>query len=841
MEAILVGILSSVGTAGIVFCVVFKYYNNVKNCISDIVSFFAATCGWFKTTSTKMSIETNGTESINTLNRIVPELNLPELSIEWVKTDEHGKVRLEPGKAIVLLKYDKDNTQNIINTTAAYVQKTLLLNSKPFLDIGIRKAIDFAVIRKFLSRTPQKNYIVTQYIDSCTEDIVHYGEAFSKVIKVEDEGLLTRVLLREYAIWGNRLIGKTRNDDLIIESRLFLDYIYNIASRDFDELTPLVFNKKTLKVAILLVAKYDTYAEKGIEPYVRRIREGFANGINSFYLLARNDKIAILERVYGEIISTGNYNLLNGPKEYKDNSGRSSICYCIEVKADADLAQAYTQIKECIDDEKPLEVTVVDVFKDKICCTYNGISLIVSRENITNSPDLRLKSYFYNGMAIEVVPINIGDGGVVNASVLQTKSNPQNLFNNKYEVGSQITAIVQSTEDDFITLLVKNSNQECVAYRRNITNSRFAFLHNLYPVGSEFEFIIKNINYIYNQLELKAVTLTDPWQDLQYKTGNDVEFEIFNIKETCAETELSDGAFAILPYSELTWFENEIASIKATIKRGKKLKGYIKRIDKEQKLIILSLRDKVSPYIKFFNSLPDDKITRVKIEGNNAYGVLGLVESKYHVFIPTSETYIGNSNYPYKLGKEYDIKLKEVDRCGLSFIGTFKPFIANPLQFVKDQFTEGQVLSKLHLVRVSDSGVYFQLKGKRRNQLAEVLLLNAEVSDSCFVRDLGKLFEAGYSCPMVIKTIDLDRNIVLLSIKELTVQNKDRLLSLNYGKIYSGRILGRKFGKYYVLLDNIWIEVPVESSNDYQTGDLINVMKISSTSFIDEKELEQSN
>lgn len=838
MESVLVGVLSSLGTAGIVLFVVIKYYNNIKNCISDIVSFIAATCGWFKTTSTKMSIETNGIESINTLNRIVPELSLPELSIEWVKTDEHGKVRLEPGKAIVLLKYDKDNTQNIINTTAAYVQKTLLLNSKPFLDNGIRKAIDFAVIRKFLSRTPQKNYIVTQYINSCTEDIDCYGEAFSKVIKVEDEGLLTRVLLREYAIWGNKLIGKTRNDNLIKESTSFLDYIYKIASRDFDELTPLVFNQKTLKVAILLVAKYNTYAEKGIEPYVRRIREGFANGINTFYLLARNDKIAILERVYGEIISTGNYNLLNGPEEYKDNSGRSNICYCIEVKADADLALAYTQIKECIGDEKSLEVTVVDVFKDKIRCTYNGISLIVPRENITNSQDLRLKSYFYSGMAIEVVPINVGDRGVVYCSVLHTKSNPQNLFNNKYEVGSLVTAIVQSADDDFITLLVKDSNQECVAYRRNITNSRFAFLHDLYPIGSEFDFAIKNINYIYNQLELKAVTLTNPWQDLQYKTGDEVVFEIFNIKETCAETELSDGVFAILPYSELTWFDNEIASIKTTLKRNKSLKGYIKRIDKEQELIILSLRDKESPYIEFFNSLPKNKITRVKIEGENAYGVLGLVESKYHVFIPTSETYIGNSNYPYKLGKDYDIKLKEVDRCGLSFIGTFKPFIANPLQFVKDQFTEGQVLSKLHLVRVSDSGVYFQLKGKRRNQLAEVLLLNAEVSDSCFVRDLGKLFEAGYSCPMVIKTIDLDRNIVLLSIKELTVQNKDRLLSLNYGKIYSGRILGRKFGKYYVLLDNIWIEVPVESSNYYQIGDLINVMKVASSSYVDEKELE---
>ena len=150
-------------------------------------------------------------------------------------------------------------------------------------------------------------------------------------------------------------------------------------------------------------------------------------------------------------------------------------------------------------------------------------------------------------------------------------------------------------------------------------------------------------------------------------------------------------------------------------------------------------------------------------------------------------------------------------------------------------------MSKLHLVRVSKSGIYFQLKGKLRNQLAEVLLLNAEVSDNCFIRDLEKLFEFGYSCPMVIKTINLDRNIVLLSIKELTKQNEYRLSSLKYGKVYSGRILGQKLGKYYVLLDNIWIEVPVESSNDYQTGDLINVMKISSISFIDEKELGQSN
>ena len=227
METVIVGLISSLGTAGI-FLIIIKNYNNVKNIISDCFSFCAATFGWFKSTSTKLSIETNGTKSINSLNRIVPELNLPELSIEWVKTDDHGKVLLEPGKAIVLLKYDKDNSQNIINTTSAYIQKTLLHNTKPFLDNGIRKAIDFVITRQFLNKTPQKNYIVTLYTESCTDDIDVYEDAFSKTIKVDDEGLFTRVLLREYAIWGNKLIGKTRSKELVEESKAFLDYLFNI-------------------------------------------------------------------------------------------------------------------------------------------------------------------------------------------------------------------------------------------------------------------------------------------------------------------------------------------------------------------------------------------------------------------------------------------------------------------------------------------------------------------------------------------------------------------------------------------------------------------------------------
>lgn len=136
METVINTLLTSIGTAGLMLYVVMKYYNNIKTFLSDVTSVLASTFGWCKAEHAKLKIETNGTKSIKRLNQVVPELNLPELAIEWVKPDEHGKVRLEPGKAIVLLKYDKDNTQNIINTTAIYIQETLLKKSKPFLDAG---------------------------------------------------------------------------------------------------------------------------------------------------------------------------------------------------------------------------------------------------------------------------------------------------------------------------------------------------------------------------------------------------------------------------------------------------------------------------------------------------------------------------------------------------------------------------------------------------------------------------------------------------------------------------------------------------------------------------------
>ena len=119
----------------------------------------------------------------------------------------------------------------------------------------------------------------------------------------------------------------------------------------------------------------------------------------------------------------------------------------------------------------------------------------------------------------------------------------------------------------------------------------------------------------------------------------------------------------------------------------------------------------------------------------------------------------------------------------------------------------------------------------------EALLLNSEVSDSCYIKDTEKIFGATFTCPLKVKAINLDRNIIYLSLKDLTAQNANRVESLDYGKVYSGKILGIKNGGYCILLENIWIEIYIKSSKSYAIGDCLEVMKASSTDFVDASEI----
>ena len=813
-------------------------YDKLRIFITDFWCCLAKTIGWGKRIATKRKLEDICHKSFTSITQEVPELELPSLKINWIAEKEENVV-INDGEAIVFLKFNPDNTQNIINVTSAYVKETVLTISKTYMSPKISDAIDYTVIKKCLNEIQTNRFALSHFIKNNQEVIKQSQTEIDKIGNIDDAGLMSRILFREYFEWGNRIVGRNIDEKYQKEASGFLDFLYNITSRGYDDNTQLQYISENIKVGVLLVAKMETFVEKGEQPYVRRIREGFAKGIRTFYLLARNEKLDIVHDVYCKLMQSGNYELLNGPKEYKDSLGRDNICYCIEINSKGDLAKTYSDINNAIEAKDIVEAVITSVRTNELLCLINTIEVRIPRENITNVKDLKLYQYFKSGNTIEFIPEEIDAKCVIIGSILETNSNPQKMINNKFSVGSNVVAIVDNPEDDFVWFRVKDSDMRAIAFRKNLTYSHYAFLHHLFPVGTEHSFIIDDIDYISNKLYLKLSDLVDPWDNIEFKIGQEVVCKVMQKKDNCIITEITDGVRAILPYTETSWFESEI-NLAKRLKINDNFSARIKSINADERIVILMTKSQESPYdVYYYNTLVQyDYTVKAKIVFSDSNGVYGLIEDKYRVFIPQSETHIGDNYHKYKIGKYDKVYIKSVRSDRRSFIGSYKPFIEHPMQWFSENYQPGIILSKLSPSSISDKCVLFNIKCNNRKSVVGILPIS-EITNLCYLDSLKQLYKTGRTFPLVITNIDMNQCVVMLSLKNLLHKNKERIHILDYTKTYNAYIVKSEAHRCVIIIENIWIEGVLSEARKFVGGEKIIVRPISlndTPEFIEEQE-----
>lgn len=812
-------------------------YDKLKIVITDLWCLLARTIGWGKRIATKRKLEDTCRKSFTSITQEVPELELPLLKINWVAKDEENIV-INDGEAIVFLKFNPDNTQNIINITSAYVKETVLTVSKTYMPSQIREAIDYTVIKKCLNEIQTNRYALSHFIKNNHEVIKQSQTEIDKIGNIDDAGLMSRILFREYFEWGNRIAGRNIDEKYQKEASGFLDFLYNITSRGYDDNTQLQYISENIKVGVLLVAKIETFAEKGEQPYVRRIREGFAKGIRTFYLLARNEKLDIVHEVYCKLIQSGNYELLNGPKEYRDSLGRDNICYCVEINSNGDMAKTYSHINNAIEAKDVIEAVITSVHTNELLCLINTIEVRIPREKISDVKDLKLYQYFKSGNTIEFIPEEIDSKGVIIGSILETNSNPQKMVNNKFSVGSNIVAIVDNPEDDFVWFRVKDSDMRAIAFRKNLTYSHYVFLHHLFPIGTEHSFIIDDIDYISNKLYLKLSNLVDPWDNIEFKIGQEVVCKVMQKKDNCIITEIKDGVKAILPYTETSWFDSEI-NLAKRLKINDNFAARIKSINVGERIVILMTKSQESPYDMYYNILDQyDYKVEVKIIFSDSHGVYGLIEDKYRVFIPQSETHIGDNYHKYKVGKYDKVFIKSVSSDRRSFIGSYKPFIEHPMQWFSENYQPGIILSKLSPTSICDKCILFNIKCHNHKSVMGLLPIS-EVTNLCYLDSLEPLYKTGRTFPLVITEIDMNHCVVVLSLKNLLNKNKERIHKLDYTKNYNAYVVKSETHRCVIIIENIWIEGILTESRKFVGGEKIIVRPVSLRDipeFIEEQE-----
>lgn len=772
--------------------------------------------------SIKSDVEGPCTKALKRIAKELPDIDIPALRINWVNED-NLKTVLKEGKAIVKLKFEDNSTKNIVKATSIYVKDAFLKHTKPYINEQFRKALDISVTKKILLKIyKNSSNILSTFIDENVSETTDVFERCQVIEEIDDNGLFTRILLRELDLFGKKLHGRTVKEEYKKESDEFLKFVNQISIREYDDDTPLSFSKQILKVGIVLVAKEETFSNYGIKPYLRRIKIGMSKGIESFYLLARGDSVLILKEVANQLLGTGNFILINKPKEYHDSRNRSAICYCLRINNDSILSNTLKEIGQAIENKTPIAGVITYVQENYLKIDINGIEGYLRKQNLSVIDIQDARRFFKKNTYIEAIPLEIQESGIVEFGLRNTKSDPNNILTTQFEIGKRITGKISFVEDNYITVDLGMDKIEGFAFRKDLTYSRYEFLHRLFSIEAEYEFDVLGYNFERGNVRLRLAELKDPWEKIFYSKNSEVKFLVCRKATRSFVGEIAEGIDAALPFRELSWVESEINNKIKQIHLNDKVKCYVESVDKEKKVVFLTLKHKHgNPYIKFSNDNSGKSFDFI-INEINSYGIIGqlLIEEKYSIYIPSYETTWSGKSYNYKVGSKYQVQVIGTDKYNSKLLGTFKPFIKHPLEDFSNSYKPGQVFKRLQIIETQQWGLFYSIK--HNNKDFKALLHRRDIVDG-FIEDCKMLSNVLNDIPLCLHLVDLEKNRVALSLKKLLYENIERIDSLEYERSYNGYVIGTKKQDYLILIKCYWILGKLETNNSYSLGDKVNV------------------
>jgi small subunit ribosomal protein S1 len=771
-----------------------------------------------------LGVEARCTSAIKNFSKETPGFSLPEMQIRWV-TEENVGIILQDGKAIVKLNYSYNDPKNVVAATSQYVKSALLSRTKPYLDISLKGALDFSIIKKILLsiRRFQNDYFTLYLTENPILDPA-VRQKCAILEEIDDSGLLTRIVLKELDSFGSKIAGRLPAPEYNEEAHRFIDFIYRIANREYDEQTDLLFEDRFINVAIVLVAKTDTFEKHGVAPYLRRIKLALAKGVEDFYLLARNEKVDILKQVAKSLLDTGFFVQEHRPLEYKDFKKRPVICYYFKINKDSLIATATKEIASAKGDGTLLNGVITRVTSNYLKVDYNGIEGIVRKENISTIPIDDISPYFQEGELLELRAVDTNEDGLVNFETKSTKSDPNLLLQQNLSIGKLITGKIRHIDDDFIIIDLPGFKIEGIAFRQDLTYSRYIFLHEKFQIDEELAFNISGYDFSKARVKVALHDLKDPWEDFHSTVGEVATFKVMRKLSKSFIGEIKEGIEGILYYSELAWLSEDAEAERNKIKLSDTIDCRIDKINRKDRFLTLSCKINNSPIEEYFKVNKDTTVDFI-ITSITTFGINGLIDNRWNIYVPNYlQTWNGKPAFQYKVGAKYKVYIKAAHDAKEKLIGSFREILTHPLEPFRQKYPEGTILGKCKVKSCHEWGCLIEIKVG--SQPYEAVLFKGELTDKCHVNSAKGIFDENELIPLVVKEFDWEKNKVLMSLKELFRVNRPKVENLRYEDSYDSQIAAAKGKNYVVFIRGFWLDGILETSKVYNTGELIKVRPI---------------
>ena len=148
---------------------------------------------------------------------------------------------------------------------------SLLDKAKPFLNKLTSQAIDLIMTRDLIKS--RNRIVLSIFNQKLKEENERCKQAYYQLEEIEQEGLFKRLLLQELYFFGETIGEKSPKKSHEDEADRFIDWVYDIATREEGEKSDLSYESDNIRAAIMLVASEETFNKWGIEAYIRRAKK----------------------------------------------------------------------------------------------------------------------------------------------------------------------------------------------------------------------------------------------------------------------------------------------------------------------------------------------------------------------------------------------------------------------------------------------------------------------------------------------------------------------------------------------------------------------------------------
>ena len=455
---------------------------------------------------------------------------------------------------------------------------------------------------------------------------------------------------------------------------------------------------------------------------------------------------------------------------------------------------AFVLFDEILKKDKYVDGNIYGKVKGGYTVDIDGVITFLPGSQVDIKPIKDINHLVGQKLSFKVLKIDKERGNIViSRKAFLEESLKKNIKGSKKSLkeGNSTEGIIKNITDygAFIDL----GTVDGLIHLTDISWKRINHPSDFLKIGQKVKVKILKLNPESNKISLGIKQLTkDPWQNIEkkYKEGKNYSGKVSKITDYGAFIELKEGIEGLIHISEMTWDKkkknpSEIVSI------GEKVDVTILELDLDKRKLSFRMKKESSnPWKKYCKKYKKGKIVECKVGNIAEYGIFVNLEENLDGMVHISDTdweWDNKSTTKFKTGDTIKAIILDVNEE--------KQRISLGIKQLDDKtFTERIKDIKLKdiitcsVIHVKDNGVKVKLDNNLDGFIEKK---NLSIDES---EQNPKRYAANEKLDAMIKKIDKENKIVVLSIKEIESKEQKKIKK-EFGSLDSGATLGKILGE----------------------------------------------